>query len=231
MDRKVFFDIVRGPRGSLTQGQVDGLNFLLDNAYKHLEKEDFLRKFAYILATVKHETADTYEPIREYGNNQSKKYWPYYGRGYVQLTWHDNYEFVGKKLGVDLVGYPDKALDKDIALAALIRGMQEGWYNPKKITLGEYIKTPSYEDDRQTVNLKDKAALIAKYAVVFEDALRKSGYTLEVHKKVPCPNCGGEMHEETEVTPPEPDSKTEILLDWIWRHVPWALKAPRQSDA
>ena len=30
--------------------------------------------------------------------------WPYFGRGYIQLTWRDNYEKFGNLLGIDLIG-------------------------------------------------------------------------------------------------------------------------------
>jgi hypothetical protein len=55
---------------------------------------------AYVLATVYHETASTMEPIEEYGKGAGHSYGEpdpetgqvYDGRGYVQLTWKDNYQ-------------------------------------------------------------------------------------------------------------------------------------------
>jgi hypothetical protein len=43
-------------------------------------------RMAYVLATAYHETAHTMKPIEMGGEKylQSKKYWPYIGRGYVQ---------------------------------------------------------------------------------------------------------------------------------------------------
>ncbi len=65
---------------------------------------------AYMLATVKHECADTWRPIEEYGKGKGRPYGTpvtvtapdgtqyvnaYYGRGFVQLTWKLNYDKMG----------------------------------------------------------------------------------------------------------------------------------------
>jgi predicted chitinase len=41
-----------------------------------------------------------------------ERYWPtgFYGRGFIQITWKDNYAAAGRALGLDLVGSPDLAL-------------------------------------------------------------------------------------------------------------------------
>src|SRR4030095_7905010 len=120
---------------SLAQSQVDGLNVFLDwydqdnpplpEKY-HLDD----RCLAYILATTYHETAATMLPISEYGGNsylQSKPYYPWYGRGYVQLTWEENYKYQDSKLGLNgkLIKNPDLALDPAIALQVIIYGMYD----------------------------------------------------------------------------------------------------------
>lgn len=54
---------------------------------------------AYILATAEHES-DHFKTLTEYSKGKLKKYGKidestghaYYGRGYVQLTWKENYE-------------------------------------------------------------------------------------------------------------------------------------------
>lgn len=55
---------------------------------------------------------DHLRTLREYDNAsgtylRSKRYYPYYGRGYLQNTWKDAYERLGRVLGVDLVRNPD----------------------------------------------------------------------------------------------------------------------------
>ena len=42
-------------------------------------------------------------PITEYGSQdylQGKEYWPYIGRGWVMLTWEDNYRRASVELGL-----------------------------------------------------------------------------------------------------------------------------------
>jgi hypothetical protein len=51
---------------------------------------------AYVLATTEWETDHTFKPVREAfwkdeaWRQVNLRYYPYYGRGYMQLTWEDN---------------------------------------------------------------------------------------------------------------------------------------------
>ncbi len=78
-------------------------------------------QIAYVLATVDHATDHIFQPVsprpidstaRTLGcGNITPSISPYYGHGYVQLTWNKNYEKYGLLLGIDLVGNPSLALD------------------------------------------------------------------------------------------------------------------------
>lgn len=186
---KSSFDILRKGLfgGSLSTTQVNSLNYLVQRCegYGLTYPET-----AYVLATAYHETgyAETVNgrkvinrdmlPIKERGSEsylRSKRYYPYIGYGYVQLTWEDNFRRVGKLIGVDLLKNPEKALEKDIASEILIKGMVFGWFTG----VGFHRKCPvyrynhlSYVRARKIVNGTDKANLIADYAMVFEKALR-----------------------------------------------------------
>jgi len=181
---KAFFDTIRPLfGGSMTQAQVDGCETLLAaTASLPLDHR------AYLLATSYHETAHTMQPITEYGqrsyfnkyepgtkigkslgNTQPGDGYRYRGRGYVQITGRSNYAKAGSKLGVDLLGNPEAALNPDVAARILVRGCAEGWFTGKK--LADY---PDYVGMRRVVNGTDRAEMIAGYAETFEAALLMS---------------------------------------------------------
>ena len=187
-DRDIYFDAVRDRlfEGALQQVQVDGQSVIL--AVWEYEgggtPMSDLRWLGYMLATVYHETAFRMWPIREYGTTsylQSKPYYPYYGRGFVQLTWEDNYRKAAAALGLiderDLVAHPDVALDSLIATRCLFRGMAEGWYTSRK--LGQYFNddTDDPVNARQIINGNDCDTLIASYYADFLLALQQAEIT------------------------------------------------------
>lgn len=150
-----------------------------------------IQYLAYVLATTYHETAMTMRPIEEYGKGEGRDYGEpheltgqtYYGRGYVQLTWYDNYLLAMKEVystqwvkgSVDLVGHPERALQPFFAAQIALVGMTQGWFTGKK--LGDYVQldgTYDYVNARRIINGTDKAETIAAYAIEFEKALRLS---------------------------------------------------------
>jgi hypothetical protein len=183
MDRKTFFDAIRKPLfgGSLSGSQVAGIDAILDEAERRATP---LNHLAYILDTSHWETGRKMQPVREIGRGKGKKYGQpagiyhhvYYGRGHVQLTWDYNYAKAGKALGVDLLKYPDKALDPKVSVAILFSGMTEGWFTGKK--LADYIGTDltDYRNARRIINGMDHASEIAANALTFQRALEKAGY-------------------------------------------------------
>lgn len=190
-DRKRYFDLVREAPfdGRLSQEQVDGQEFLLSFWEKQDDYTD-RRWLAYNLATTFHETARTMQPIREYGRGKG---YPYgkpcpdfnnqvgYARGYVGLTWCENYKKVDDKLNLNgaLVRDFDLALDAAIAAQILFRGCAEGWFTGHK--LSDYIKGSKcdYVGARRIVNGQDRASQIAGYAAAFEKALKDSAEIVE----------------------------------------------------
>ena len=162
-NRDVFFNAVRGPlfHGAMTQSQVDGMNAILD-AWEEFPRSDNLRHLAYPLATTAHETGFTMQPIEEYGKGQGMKYGTkdpetgqtYYGRGYVQLTWRDNYARADKELGFSgdssCEWHAERALDPYTAAEVMFQGMQEGWFRSDdkgKQTLDRYFDLETGADD------------------------------------------------------------------------------------
>lgn len=182
IDRKKFFDYARAKlfAGILTQGQVDGMNAVLDE----WERRDLtdLRWLAYMLATDKHETNATMQAVREAywlsedWRRSHLRYWPYYGRGLVQLTWRENYEKMARFLDLPLVDQPDLALDLANAVTIMFEGMlraETGVGDFTNRSLEEFFNATT--DDplgaRRIINGTDKAPLIAGYHYDFLAAL------------------------------------------------------------
>jgi putative chitinase len=113
---------------------------------------------AYVLATVRWETGQTFQPVKEKRASKDKnprlwkiqnRYWSsgFFGRGYVQITWEKNYQKAGERLAGTaftlasgdltveadtLVNQPELVLQPPIAYAIAARGMREGWFTGKE---------------------------------------------------------------------------------------------------
>jgi hypothetical protein len=185
IDRKKFFDRYRETFGPLKQSQVDGLEALLGCMENDPDLQD-KRWAAYMLATVQHECAGTWEPIEECGKGRGKAYGGvvfvegddgathkciYYGRGYVQLTWAENYFKMGRSLGVPLHVHPELALQPETAYRIMSHGMRNGSFTGKR--LDHYIDKANcdYVSARKIINGLDRAEKIAEYARAFEAML------------------------------------------------------------
>lgn len=72
-----------------------------------------------MLATIITECGRDMLPVKEIGGN-TQRYNPYFGRGYIQLTWKPNYQLYGYLTGNDLVNYPDLATTHNTAIKVLI---------------------------------------------------------------------------------------------------------------
>lgn len=201
MDMTTFFAYARRAPfgGRLSQGQIDGMNALFRCWQSHkIAGSDSNRLLAYILASVFHETAGRMLPVREtlastdagaiaaldraYKAGRlgqvSEPYWrkgadkkSWFGRGVIQLTHKENYQKLGKRIGVDLVGNPSLALDVDISAEIAIVGMLEGLFTGRKLTEFFNLKKDDPIGARTVVNGTDKAKLIAGYYKSFLDAL------------------------------------------------------------
>ena len=193
-DRKFFFDGVRANlfNGTLNQSQVDGMNYLLEVwewAFEANNPNDGTMWLAYALATFFHETAQTMQPIEEYGKGSGKSYGQptgpynqcYYGRGHVQLTWDTNYkngqQYIKDRYGKEVSIYPDASNMLDPETSALISydGMVYGWFTgvglPKYLSKSKGIEDPV--NARRIVNGTDCAQQIAGYYWKFKAALKQ----------------------------------------------------------
>ena len=173
INRNFFFEQSRSSLfdGKFRQGQVDGLNAILDEwETNHAKKDD--RWLAYMLATTHHETGRNMRAIEEFGKGKGRRYGTnfkldgtqytntpniFYGRGFVQLTWYENYEKGGKKIGVDLINKPELALDLKNATRILFSGMMEGWFTGKKLSKYFDLQKEDWRNARRIINSLDKA--------------------------------------------------------------------------
>lgn len=175
-NKEKFFDEVRENlfNGALSQTQVTGMNFILREWRKRYGFGGDHRKLAYMLSTTYHETAFTMEPITEYGSQsylQGKDYYPYIGRGFVQLTWEDNYRKGSEVAEEDLVAFPDMALQPDIAAIIMFDGMFNGWFTGKSLDdyFNEEVDDPY--NARRVINGTDRAQDLADYHELFLEAI------------------------------------------------------------
>lgn len=190
IDRKRFYDTVRplftGRR--MSKSQVDGMEAVLV-AYeqKYSRIGIGLKSLAYCFATDFHETAQTMQPIEEYGKGRGRDYGRkvkmnrqpyikpdklYYGRGLVQLTWYENYEKAGKLIGVDLLNNPELACTMSVAVDVMFLGMEHGWFTGRRLSQYFDETKTNWQGARAIINGRDKAVLIAGYAQVFYNALK-----------------------------------------------------------
>lgn len=163
--------------GTMNQQQVDGCTVIL-NGWQKRGLTD-LRWLAYMLATTKHETAHTMQPIEEYGRGAAHSYGiadpdtgkAYYGRGYVQLTWKQNYQRMSTLVGADLVTHPELALRPAIAAEILFEGMEKGLFTG--VGLPRYFSATVDDpvNARRIINGMDKAHEIAAIHRAFLEAL------------------------------------------------------------
>jgi hypothetical protein len=191
INRKFLFDMIRERLfgGKLKAAQVRGVEAILDVwEAENAQKDD--RWLAYMLATAFHETATTMQPIKEYGGQAwyTKNYdvegrnpararrfgntapgdgCKYCGRGFVQLTWKNNYRALGDAIGCDLVSDPDQAMDLEVATKVMFYGMEHGAFTGRK--LADYFNpdTEDWVNARRIINGLDRAQLIASYARAF----------------------------------------------------------------
>jgi hypothetical protein len=192
---------------------------------------DLLRnQAAYVLATARHETGGTMKPVRETFATSDKQaisrldaawakgqlkwvkspYWRdgWFGRGYVQLTHRDNYDKAGRRIGIDLVSDPAKAMIPEVAAKILVKGMQEGWFTGKKLADYITLTKSDFRQARRIVNGMDRADDIALYAKQYDALLKAEGYG----ERPTVPTAPGTVVVIVPDAKPEPRNR---LLAWL----------------
>src|SRR5262249_35346716 len=149
-DHEKFISLYKSQYGTLNSSQSSGLSTLLGFLEQDRDVSD-MRWAAYMLATVKHECANQWQPIEEYGRGQGMVYGKpvpvqgndgktytntYYGRGYVQLTWEANYRNMSRNLnlGDEVLIHPERALEPSIAYRIMSFGMRNGSFTGVRLS-------------------------------------------------------------------------------------------------
>lgn len=182
-----FFRNLRLALGPLDQGQVDGINALLAAMG---EARWPVAWTAYGLATAWWETNKTMQPVEEAyylgdkaaAYRKGLRYYPWHGRGYVQLTWEKNFRWADEECGLcgKLLADPALAMQPEIAAQILVKGMEQGAFTGKR--LADYLPLSgsagldAYKSARRIINGTDRAQDIAKIALTFDAALVAGGW-------------------------------------------------------
>lgn len=191
LDRAKFYETVRANRAKLGRGLTPASVAATETILDAIAGAPLSHQ-AYMLATPWHETNATMEPVIEaYWLSESwrrthLRYYPWYGRGLVQLTWERNYKVADAALAAaglikagELIANPSLACRPDIAAFILRRGMDEGWFtgvkNSSVLPPSGVATRQQYMNARTIINGRDKSDLIEDYAQVFERALRDGG--------------------------------------------------------
>ena len=129
------------------------------------KKQGLLRnQLSYVLATAYWETNHTVKPVveaywlSESWRKRNLRYYPWHGRGYVQLTWEANYVKAGKKLGLDLTTDPNVVLKPDVACKILVLGLIDGWLTGQKLSTFTPLSKSDFQEARRIIHGPDKAA-------------------------------------------------------------------------
>jgi putative chitinase len=134
---------------------------------------------AYVLATAYHETNFTMKPVREAywlsegWRRRNLRYWPWYGRGYVQITWEENYIRAGKELGLDLTTDPDVVMKSCVSTKVLVTGMVEGWFTTHKLSDYITLQRSDFKGARRIINGTDDDDEIADHAKNYDIELKE----------------------------------------------------------
>lgn len=190
-DRAKFWAAYRRQFGSIQQTEIAPVELVLG----YIEQDasiELVEWAAYLLATIRKEVGHNFTPIREIKDGSGgtiwrkyqSKYWNtgFFGRGYVQLTWRDNYATFDKLLGMGgrLLSNPDLALQHETAYKILAIGCVKGLFR-KGFSLSKMLPKgvkPNYLAARQIVNgigtkeAHQWAVELADYAERYEICLR-----------------------------------------------------------
>lgn len=189
-------------KGKLKQSQVDGMTMKLAEFGKAGWSTAWA---ACALATSFLESAATMQPVEEAfylgaraegWRQRNLRYYPWHGRGDVQITWEPNYRKADAALAKaglispgQLLANPKLAMRPDLAAYIMVKGMSEGWFagdgknGVNRHTLGRHLPgelgaTIQFKASRRIINGVDRNDDLAAYAMGFQAALMDGDWRL-----------------------------------------------------
>jgi putative chitinase len=125
-----------GESGFRLQSEISYENTSNENIIKSFGQGSAFAKMSYDqLTKLKKDPAQFFDFIYggRYGNTSPGDGYKYRGRGFIGITFKDNYAKYGKLLGIDLVGNPDLANDPKIAAKIAVMMMKDGMAANKRV--------------------------------------------------------------------------------------------------
>lgn len=195
LDLVAFFENYRLETGKLTQVQAMGLTTIMDFVENDIELRADLRHVAYVMATIKHETSDSWVPIREHGGSRYwRKYSPgtflgnavgntepgdgerYSARGYCPIRGRRAHRELGEAIGVGdkFERHPELVNEPKYAWDIISVGMRYGLFTGKKLSDYIALEKCNYKKCRKIINGRDNWKLVAAHAEKLELILRSS---------------------------------------------------------
>lgn len=180
MDTQKVIDNIGQIGQPLNTVQINSVDAILNACEQYVVTNP--KQIAYILATAYHESR--LRPIEEIGKGKGHPYGYkykqakdshgehipytspdelYYGRGFIQLTWYENYAYFGNLLKSSLLSNPDLALTVPVAAEIIVLGMKDGSFTGVSLSryFAENVADPI--NARKIINGLDAAELIAGY--------------------------------------------------------------------
>lgn len=193
-------EVLRLIPGSLPNPETSGKELCIEALTKEVKAlcqkldHNLPAQWAYVMATIQHETFGAYYPVEEAGYVSKKaqynylkkqRYYPHFGRGYVQITWKNNYRAFTNLLGksslgkelirnfpLDLLRYPGQALNPQVSLLITVIGILQGRFRRNQflarhvsVTQTNFIWARScVNGTRPGKHYPDKAEAIAEHA-------------------------------------------------------------------
>ncbi|MCE6978790.1 hypothetical protein EI534_15650 [Pseudomonas frederiksbergensis] len=184
-------------RGRTFSGEGrENINLIIDEIEKTASRPLDLKKAAYVLGTAYRESHGTMSPatkekvwcltdesckkqgrkLKDYVRIDRVTGKNYVGRGYVQLTWSENYKKFGRILKLEpetlLYTNPDFALKPEYASKILVTGMYKGLFTSYRLSDFFFEKKEDWYTARKIVNPRTpRKAVTAGYAMMFYECL------------------------------------------------------------